>query len=232
VWRLGTLGVLAYGAYAAPALALTPLGRTIFRAATTTGDASSVALTFDDGPHPVATPKLLDVLDETSTRATFFLVGEQVRRSTHVAEEIVRRGHAVGCHGYVHRNHLSRPPRDTYEDLRRARDLIEDVCSTRVSLFRPPYGVFNLASWMSCSALGLQPVLWSRWTRDWESRATVRSIVSGATRGLRGGEIVLLHDADTYSSPASHDDTIAAVPEIVSYISQAGLTTSTLSSAL
>lgn len=232
MWRVGTLGVLGYGAYAAPALALTPFGRSLFRVTTTTRDPSAVVLTFDDGPHPVATPKLLDVLDDTGTRATFFLVGEQVRRNGRVAEEIVRRGHEVACHGYVHRNHLARPPRDTYDDLRRARVTIEDACGVRPSFFRPPYGVFNLASWTASRALGMRPVLWSRWTRDWEARATVHSIVDGATNDLRGSEIVLLHDADTYSAPGSHDDTIAAVPEIVSYITRTGLKTSTLGTSL
>jgi peptidoglycan/xylan/chitin deacetylase (PgdA/CDA1 family) len=189
---------------------------------------SAIALTFDDGPHPTATPELLDILDRTSARATFFLVGEQVRRSPGVAREIVHRGHVVGCHGYVHRNHLARPPRDTCDDLRRSKSLIEDVCGVRVGLFRPPYGVFNLASWTSCTSLGMRPVLWSRWTRDWEARATKHSIASGATNGLRPGEIVLLHDADTYSSPRSHEDTLAAVPEIIERIAGAGLSTVTL----
>ena len=223
---------MLYGAYAAPALAVTPFGRKIFDATTTTGDDSSVVLTFDDGPHHVATPKLLEVLDETSTRVTFFLVGEQVQRAPDVAAEIVRRGHEVGCHGFVHRNHLARPPRDTYNDLVRSRDMIEDVCGVRVPYFRPPYGVFNYASWRTCRALGMQPILWSRWTRDWEERASKHSIVSGATVDLRGGEIVLLHDADTYSAPASHDDTIAAVPDIVAYVKSIGLQTSTLGAAL
>lgn len=189
-------------------------------------------LTFDDGPHPVATPKLLEILDETSTKATFFLVGEQVQRSPEIAVEIARRGHEIACHGYVHRNHLARPPRETFDDLRRSQGLLEDVCNLRVRFFRPPYGVFNLASWTACRALHMQPVLWSRWTRDWEARATKHSIVSGATTGLRGGETVLLHDADTYSAPGSHDDTIAAIPEIIEYVKDAGLRTTTLGQAL
>jgi peptidoglycan/xylan/chitin deacetylase (PgdA/CDA1 family) len=213
-------------------LALTPLGRMLFPAVTTTGDLRSVALTFDDGPHPVATPKLLDVLDSVSARATFFLVGEQVQRAPDVAQEIVRRGHEIACHGYVHRNHLARPPIETRDDIVRSRELIESVCSVTVSHFRPPYGVFNLASWRTCRTLGLAPVLWSRWTRDWEERASVQSIVSGATTGLVGGEIVLLHDADTYSAPASHDDTIAAVPEIVEHIHAMGLRAVGLGEAL
>src|SRR5438105_827305 len=114
----------AYAVYAAPVLALTPLGRNLFRPVVRLPKGRRIAVTFDDGPDPVSTPRVLDVLEELNVRATFFLVGEQVRRSPALARDVLARGHEVACHGYHHRNHLARTPADTHADLTRARALI------------------------------------------------------------------------------------------------------------
>src|SRR5207302_10177891 len=157
--------------------------------------------TFDDGPDPVSTPRVLDVLEELNVRVTFFLVGEQVRRSPALARDVLARGHEVACHGYHHRNHLARTPADTHADLTRARALIEDVCGVGIGWFRPPYGVFNMTSWRTAADLGWDRVLWSRWARDWEPKATPESVVARSTDGLEDGEILLLHYVDPYLAP-------------------------------
>jgi peptidoglycan/xylan/chitin deacetylase (PgdA/CDA1 family) len=216
-------GAAVYGTYAAPVLALTRPGRRAFRPVTRVPEGKRVVLTFDDGPAADSTPRVLDSLDALGVRSTFFCVGEQVERDAGVAKEIARRGHEVACHGYRHRNHLARPPKETYDDLVRARDVIEDTCGVALRYFRPPYGVFNAWSWRTAAKLGWQRVLWSRWTRDWEKRATADSITGRATDGLVDGEIVLLHDADTYSAPGCYEDLLEAIPRIVDGALQRGL---------
>jgi peptidoglycan/xylan/chitin deacetylase (PgdA/CDA1 family) len=207
-----------YGAYVAPALARSPGGQRAFRPLVRAPRTNHVVLTFDDGPDAVSTPRVLDVLEGLGVQSTFFLVGEQVERNPNIARDIVRRGHEVGSHGYLHRSHLSRSPRDTRSDLVRAKASIEDICGVRIGYFRPPFGLFNLTSWRICTQLGWKRVLWSRLTNDWDRGTTSDSITTRATDGLEDGEIVLLHDSRAYAGAGSVDSLIAALPRIVAHI--------------
>src|SRR5215212_5687258 len=110
-----------------------------------TGDA--VALTFDDGPDQ-GLEAFLDLLEAANARATFFVVGEQVTRDPAKLRETISRGHEVGVHCYRHRNHLFMTPAEVVEDMRRAKNVIEEATQRPVQLFRPPYGRFSLASWV------------------------------------------------------------------------------------
>lgn len=209
-------------AHSAPALSFLPAGRFLFPAITNAGaDKNAVALTFDDGPD-VGTEKSLDLLDEAGIQATFFAVGEQVERAPARLQEIASRGHEIGVHCYRHRNHLRLTPAQTVEDMRRARAIIEEVAEVDTRLFRPPYGVFNLASWLEASRQEWERVLWARWGRDWERRATPRSI-SDKVGYPRSGDIILLHDSDRYASPGSWRNTLAALPIILKRISDSNL---------
>lgn len=203
--KLRTQALAAVAALqAAPALALTSERlAAVARITTRLEDRSSVALTFDDGPDPSGTPAVLDALDVAGVPATFFLCGEQVARQPHLAREIVDRGHTVGVHGYRHVLLGLRSPRGTKDDLCRACDEIERAAGVAPRWYRPPYGVANPAALAAAARLGLPTVLWSRWGRDWQRGATPASIASTATRDLRGGEIILLHDSDRYSAPGS-----------------------------
>jgi peptidoglycan/xylan/chitin deacetylase (PgdA/CDA1 family) len=184
---------------------------------------SGVALTFDDGPHPLGTAAVLEALDVRRAIATFFLVGEQVERHRTLAAEIVAAGHAIGVHGYRHTLLLRRSPRAVRDDLRRARDVIGSVTGTEPRLYRPPYGVFSGPALLLVRQLGWQPLLWSRWGRDWEAGATPEGIAARVTRGLGDGEVVLLHDADHYSSPDSWRRTAAALPIVLEAAATGGL---------
>jgi peptidoglycan-N-acetylglucosamine deacetylase len=181
-----------------------------------------IALTFDDGPHPRGTPAVLELLARADARATFFLVGEQVARRPSLAAEIAAAGHEIGVHGYRHTLLLRRTPRELADDLARAADLIGAVTGQNATLYRPPYGVFSTAGLSVVRRRGLLPLLWSRWGRDWTRRATPLSIARTATRGLSAGDVVLLHDADFYSSTGSWAKTVAALPSIVEAARETG----------
>lgn len=182
---------------------------------------SAVALTFDDGPG-VGLDAFLAVLEEYGVRATFFAVGEQVDRDPGRLGEILSCGHEVAVHCHRHSNHLRLTPGKTVEDMRRAKGVIEEAAERPVRFFRPPYGVFSLASWLEAERQGWERVLWARWGRDWEAAATPRSIADTVGRP-EAGEILLLHDSDRYATPGSWQSTLGALPIILERLSGLGL---------
>jgi peptidoglycan/xylan/chitin deacetylase (PgdA/CDA1 family) len=193
------------------------------------GDPGHVALTFDDGPDPDATPPILDALDALGWRATFFCLGTQVRRSPDLTRELVRRGHEVAVHGDSHRSHLRRPLTSTVPDLLRARDTIEGVAGVAVRWFRPPYGAVSSATLVAARKSGLQLILWTTWGLDWQPRATGRTVAANVARTFRPGATVLLHDSDFHSIPGTWHSALSALPILGRQWAMAGLQVGTLS---
>lgn len=187
-------------------------------------DRSKVALTFDDGPHPEGTPRILDFLSAVGLRATFFLVGEQVARRPGLAAEIAQRGHEIGLHGYEHRTLATLTRREIDEDFTRAAHVIASATGREPDLYRSPRGVFTYPGLLAVHRRGWLPVLWAADGRDWRRRATPDSISRRITADLQGGEIILLHDADHYASPGSWQNTLASLPLIVRALAAKGMT--------
>jgi peptidoglycan/xylan/chitin deacetylase (PgdA/CDA1 family) len=187
---------------------------------------AGVALTFDDGPHPEGTPAVLEALSRAGASAVFFLVGEQVERRPALAARIVAAGHAVGLHGYRHELQLRLTTAQVRDDLARGRAAIEDATGSHpVKLHRPPYGIYSPAGLAAARAAGLAPLLWSRWGRDWRKFTTPQRIAARATRSLIAGDVILLHDADFYSSRNSHRRTAAALVPIMAELRRRKLDT-------
>jgi peptidoglycan/xylan/chitin deacetylase (PgdA/CDA1 family) len=180
-----------------------------------TASGRGYALTFDDGPHAQGTPAVLETLSREHVTATFFLVGEQVRRNPALAREIRDAGHTIALHCDRHRNLLRLAPRQVREDIARALQTIEDAAGVSPQLYRPPYGVLNAAALRLARAHDWRTLLWSHWGRDWEARATPASITARVTDGARDGAVLLLHDADDYSAPDSWRRTAAALPRVI-----------------
>jgi peptidoglycan-N-acetylglucosamine deacetylase len=177
--------------------------------------AAGVALTFDDGPHPEGTPAVLEILAAADIKATFFLVGEQVERRPALAAEIAGCGHTVALHGYRHRPQLAQSAQVVRDDLARGARAIEDATGVGLGWHRPPYGLYSAPGLRWVGERGLKPLLWSRWGKDWRRLTTPQRIASRATRDLYPGDVILLHDADFYSSAGSHERTAAALTLIV-----------------
>jgi peptidoglycan-N-acetylglucosamine deacetylase len=174
-----------------------------------------VALTFDDGPHPAGTPAVLEVLEEAGMHATFFLVGEQVERRPALAAEISARGHVAALHGYRHRPQPALRPAAVRDDLARGAEAISGATGAELAWHRPPYGLYSPAGLEAVRERGLKPILWSRWGKDWRRLTTPARIAARATRDLGPGDVILLHDADFYSSRGSHERTVEALRLIV-----------------
>jgi peptidoglycan/xylan/chitin deacetylase (PgdA/CDA1 family) len=188
-----------------------------------TASGAGYALTFDDGPHPQGTPAVLEILAREGASATFFLVGEQVRRNPALAREIVAAGHQIGLHCDRHRNLLRLAPWQVRADIARAKDTIEQASGRAVALYRPPYGVLNASALRIARAHGWRTLLWSHWGKDWQARATAESIATLLTGGAGEGSVLLLHDADDYSAADSWRRTAAALPRVLETLAGRGL---------
>jgi peptidoglycan/xylan/chitin deacetylase (PgdA/CDA1 family) len=174
-----------------------------------------VALTFDDGPHPEGTPAVLDVLEAAGLHATFFVVGEQVQRRPALAAEIAARGHLVALHGFRHRPQPVLSARAVADDLARGADAITTATGLAPVWHRPPYGLYSPAGLAEARRRGLKPILWSKWGKDWRRLTTPERIAARASREVGPGDVILLHDADFYSSSGSHRRTAEALKLIL-----------------
>jgi len=188
------------------------------------GDATTggVALTFDDGPHPETTRRVLRILAGAGATATFFVLGEKVERHPDVVKDIVSAGHSIGVHGHRHhRLYALLPPAAVAADIARASRAVEAACGARPRWFRPPVGQVSPRTSAGARRAGLPIVAWSVRGRDGLRGADAKRVAARIARGLAPGAIVLLHDA------AERDDfvpaSIAALPEVLSAIRAKGL---------
>jgi peptidoglycan/xylan/chitin deacetylase (PgdA/CDA1 family) len=154
--------------------------------------AHQVALTFDDGPNPVFTPQILDVLARERVPATFFMIGTQVARFPDVAARVVRSGFPVATHAWNHETLTAIP--DVAANLQRTADVIAQRTGFAPKCFRPPGGATNGRVVAAARAVGQEQVMWNADTRDWTGRS-VDEIV-GATTSVADGRplVVLMHD--------------------------------------
>lgn len=210
-----TSGAFAWGAVA-PSSQL--FGPTIRQ----TGSASTIALTFDDGPNPAVTPSLLELLSRYNVKATFFLIGERVRAAGSIAREIAAQGHTVGNHSYTHPALTFRSAASISAELDRCDDAIEAAIGQKPRWMRPPFGFRSpLLGGIVRRRGGAGIVMWSRWARDWSpqpSEAVIRRL-----RPAGGGDIVLLHDGDHRVVEGDRHHTVAALAHWLPRWKDAGL---------
>jgi peptidoglycan-N-acetylglucosamine deacetylase len=158
-----------------------------------------VALTFDDGPHPEYTPRILETLGEHGAKATFFMVGEAAHAQPDLLRRVKTMGHVIANHSWDH---------PSFPDIsRQQRRLQLRACSRSLGpfeqrLFRPPFGKQSLSSRLDALCLGYEVVTWSLDTDDWRERDP-EVLLESLTRGVRPGSIILMHDA-LFSPPAPH----------------------------
>ena len=185
------------------------------------GPASSraVALTFDDGPDPDQTPRILDALRDAGVVATFFVVGSKVERHPEVIRRIVEEGHVVGNHSFTHPRPGAIDAAGLVAEAEKTDDVLAAVVGRRASMFRPPYGGLSFKKLLGLWKVGRSLVFWNVDPKDF-SCLTVDEVRSNLSRRpLRAGDVILMHDTVPFAA--------ALIPEIAASVRRLGLTFTT-----
>lgn len=188
-----------------------------------------IALTFDDGPDPVWTPRVLDLLRDKRASASFFLVGERAARAPEVVRRIAGEGHEVASHAWSHRSLWRLGPRATEAEVARTHELLTALTGREPRHFRPPWGMVNAALFGVLRRHGERLVLWSlqpEGLRPVPAEQQARSVLARA----HPGAIVDLHDAE--GTPAAPERLLGALPAMIDGLRDAGYELTTVAALL
>jgi len=178
-----------------------------------------VALTIDDGPHPLITPLMLEILAREGVRATFFVVGQKVEEFPALAMVTAAAGHELANHAYSNRRITQLPDAEAWAEVAACDRVVRRATGERMRWFRPPGGRCSPGGLRAVAALGYTTAFWSRNTGDWR-KPPPEEIVRNATEGLQPGDIILMHQGDMCS--------VRALPGIIDRIRAMGLEPTTL----
>jgi peptidoglycan/xylan/chitin deacetylase (PgdA/CDA1 family) len=195
------------------------------------GARRAIALTFDDGPHPEHTPRVLDALAACGARATFFVVGDKAHAHPEVVRAIAAAGHALGLHSSTHDClFAARSTARLVDDLRANRAVVEDAIGAPVTLVRPPVGLTSPSVASAVHALGLRVVGWSARAYDGIGSPSPATILLRLAPDLAPGAIVLLHDARERGDDVP--PALAALPALLDELARRDLTSVTVPALL
>ena len=199
-------------------------------------DKRAVYLTFDDGPIPEVTPKVLAILEKYNIKATFFMVGENIDKHPEVFEQVLKAGHHIGNHTYNHlkgwrtsfREYMANVAKweETYKraltgtksaGLTAKRSNSEAVCQRQRSLFRPPYGKATLRQRIALHKLGYTLIYWDILTKDYDASVTPEQMLRLIQRDTRPGSIINFHD-----SVKSNERMLTVLPQAIEWLQKEG----------
>ncbi len=182
-------------------------------------DGNLVALTIDDGPHPLVTPLMLEILRRAGVHATFFVVGQKVEEFPGLTRAIIRGGHELANHAYSNRRLSELPTDEAWSEVAACKRVIDRVTGRPMRFFRPPGGRCSPDGLRAVASLGYTVAFWSRNTGDWR-KPPAAVICRNATEGLHAGDVILMHQGDMCS--------VEALPMIIEQVRALGLEPTTL----
>jgi peptidoglycan/xylan/chitin deacetylase (PgdA/CDA1 family) len=219
---------LALGAAAAVGLAaggfqyaaLWPASQIFGRALVAPARPGELALTFDDGPNPACTPRLLDLLGQYGVKGTFFLIGSFAEHEPQLTKRIAEAGHLIGNHSWSHPNLSLCAPARIRDELRRTTETLEQLIGKPVRYFRPPFGARRPYVFRTARGMGMTPVLWNAMTSDWEEKSPDRiaerlSAKIGASQRRGHAANIVLHDGSHHGLNADRGPSLGAVGRLL-----------------
>ncbi len=174
-------------------------------------------ITFDDGPHPIITPWVLDMLDQFKAKATFFCIGKNVDLYPEIYQEIIKRGHAIGNHTQSHNNGWKTMNKEYLESIQEAAKKIDS------NLFRPPYGKIK-PSQIRKVKKDFKIVMWSVISGDFDSRLLPEECLNNVVQNTEKGNIIVFHDSDKAEKNMKY-----VLPRLLNHFTQIGWTFKKLS---
>ncbi|MBI3585537.1 MAG: polysaccharide deacetylase family protein [Ignavibacteriales bacterium] len=185
----------------------------------------AIHLTFDDGPHPLATPKALDILKNRGMKATFFLIGKNVQQYPDIVLQILGDGHTIGNHTYNHPSMFFRSKNFQVEEIQKTSDSIQKITGKAPEFFRPPYGYFDYTTLKAAKSSQQQVVLWSIDSLDFKNLPN-ETIAPKVVSKAKAGSILLFHDNHLTESKIT-----SLVPMVIDGLIQRGFHFEPLSSS-
>jgi peptidoglycan-N-acetylglucosamine deacetylase len=181
-----------------------------------------LAITFDDGPNPIWTPRLLDLLGQRNVKATFFLVGSYAHREPALVRQIVDEGHLIGNHSWSHPNLALTGAARVREELRKTSDALEQITGRAIRYFRPPFGARRPAVLRAARQESMMPVMWNAMTDDWKepseeliTRRLIHKIDRLTSRGYAGN--IVLHDGSHQEAAANRGPSVASCGRLIEH---------------
>ena len=188
------------------------------------GAKGMIALTFDDGPHPRYTEKILEILKKECVKATFFVVGENINYYDEgIVAQIINDGHELGNHTFNHEHTKDMTEEDFYKDVRECHSLVKEKYGYEMKIFRPPEGYIDDKVKNIANELGYSIIIWSIDTKDWEHVGS-DIIVGNVEKNASDGDIILMHDY--VSKP---NTTIGALERLIKKLKSEGYSFVTVS---
>ncbi|NOL43566.1 polysaccharide deacetylase family protein [Kribbella sandramycini] len=209
---IGTVVVVA----ARPRTAPPPAAPVVVTPSKTPLPAKYVVLTFDDGPDPAYTPKVLEVLKKYDATATFFEVGKNVAKHPELTKAIHAAGHSIQNHTWAHQDLRHQTASAFRQQVQSTDEAIRAAGGVVPTCLRPPYGGVSATVRQRAKALGKELVLWTIDSRDW-SKPGSPAIVQRVLTGVRNGSVILLHDGG-----GNRSQTVAALPQILATLKAQG----------
>lgn len=183
-------------------------------------DKRAVYLTFDDGPIPEVTPKVLEILDRYHVKATFFMVGENIDKHPEVFEQVLQAGHSIGNHTYNHRKGWRTSFREYMDNVAKWEEAANKHCTLDIGhciLFRPPYGKATLRQRIALHKLGYTLIYWDILTKDYDASVTPEQMLRLILRDTRPGSIINFHD-----SVKSNERMLTVLPQAIEWLQKEG----------
>lgn len=174
-----------------------------------------ISFTFDDGPNPVYTPLLLDLLKRKNIKATFFVVGSKAEKYPEIIVRMHEEGHLIGIHNYMHRSNWVMFPWTIRRQLKKSTSIIEKITGVMPIYYRPPWGLLNLFDLLLMKQYKI--VLWSKMAEDWRSKGGSDKVKRKLLRNIKTGDVILLHDCgETWGADSDAPmNTIDALREVL-----------------
>jgi peptidoglycan/xylan/chitin deacetylase (PgdA/CDA1 family) len=185
---------------------------------------NEIAFTFDDGPNPIYTNELLDLLKQYQIKASFFVVGSEAEKYPDIILRMHKEGHLIGIHNYVHRSNWLMTPWRVNQDLEKSANILEGITGMKPKYYRPPWGMLNLFDYFTHKDYKI--ILWSLMVGDWRSKGGSKKREEGILNRVKPGDIILLHDSgETWGANEDAPQyTITALKTVFKELSKRGYT--------